>query len=170
MKAYELNDVYDISDTYKGVIAAIEAEECTAESMAEALAVIEEDFNTKVDTVVCLIKNKQALAASIKNEEKSLADRRKRLEERTEFLKACLGEELLKNGKKKLETPRNKLSFIKSVSVFIDDELELKAMHPELTTVKTIVTPDKNAIKAELKKGIKISGAYLVEKQNLQIK
>lgn len=43
-------------------------------------------------------------------------------------------------------------------------------MHPELTTVKTVVTPDKNAIKAELKKGVHINGAYLVEKQNLQIK
>lgn len=170
MKPYEMNEVYEISETYRGVIAAIENEECTADAMAEALAIIEDEFESKIDAVACLIKNMKARASAIKNEEQALQKRRKTTEERAEWLESCLAETLLQNGKKKLETPRNKLSFIPSVSVFIDDELGLKAMHPELTTIKTVVTPDKNAIKAELKKGVHINGAYLVEKQNLQIK
>ena len=170
MKPYEMNEVYEISETYRGVIAAIEAEECTADAMAEALAIIEDEFESKIDAVVCLKKNIKPTQSPKKREEHAIKKRLNTTEERAEWLESCLAETLLQNGKKKLETPRNKLSFRPSVSVFIDDELELKAMHPELTNVKTVVTPDKNAIKAALKKGVKISGAYLVEKQNLQIK
>ncbi|WP_392888766.1 siphovirus Gp157 family protein [Eubacterium limosum] len=162
--------LYEITDIYNGVLEAIENEECSAESMAEALAVIEDDFENKADAIACMIKGLNASIAGIKAEEDALKKRRGSAEKRADWLRGYLSSEMLAIGKKKLETPRNKLSFIPSVSVFIDDELELKAMHPELTTVKTIVTPDKNAIKAELKKGVHINGAYLVEKQNLQIK
>jgi len=54
MKPYEMNEVYEISETYRGVIAAIEAEECTADAMAEALAIIEDEFESKIDAVACL--------------------------------------------------------------------------------------------------------------------
>lgn len=42
MKPYEMNEVYEIAETYRGVITAIEAEECTADAMTEALAIIED--------------------------------------------------------------------------------------------------------------------------------
>lgn len=162
--------LYEITDIYNGVLSAIENEECTAESMEEALKIIEDDFENKADSIACMIKGLNADIAGIKSEEEALKKRRESAVKRAEWLKAYLSSEMLAVGQKKLETPRNKLSFRPSVSVLIDDELELKAMHPELTTVKTVVTPDKNAIKAELKKGVRINGAHLVEKQNLQIK
>lgn len=162
--------LYEITDIYNGVLAAIENEECTAESMEEALKTIEDDFENKADSIACMIKGLKANIAGIKAEEESLKKRRESAMNRAEWLSSYLSTEMQAAGFKKLETPRNKLSFRPSVSVFIDDELELKAMHPELTNVKTVITPDKNAIKAELKKGVQINGAYLVEKQNLQIK
>ena len=60
MKPYEMNEVYEISETYRGVIAAIENEECTADAMAEALAIIEDEFESKVDAVACLIKKHES--------------------------------------------------------------------------------------------------------------
>ncbi|MCB6658296.1 siphovirus Gp157 family protein [Eubacterium callanderi] len=162
--------LYEITDIYNGVLSAIENEECTAESMEEALKTIEDDFENKVDAIACMIKGLNANINGIKAEEEALKKRRESAAKRADWLKGYLSSEMLAIGKKKVETPRNKLSFRPSVSVLIDDELALKALHPELTTVKTVVTPDKNAIKAELKKGVHINGAYLVEKQNLQIK
>ena len=64
MKPYEMNEVYEISETYRGVIAAIENEECTADAMAEALAIIEDEFESKIDAVACLIKNMKARAST----------------------------------------------------------------------------------------------------------
>lgn len=162
--------LYEITDIYNGVLAAIENEECTAESMEEALKTIEDDFESKADSIACMIKGLTANAEGIKAEEEALKKRREAALKRADWLKGYLSMEMLTVGIKKVETPRNKLSFRKTSSVKIDDELLLKAKHPELVVTKVAEQPDKRAIASELKKGIVIEGAHIVDGENLQIK
>ena len=79
--------------------------------------------------------------------------------------------ETLKNamelfGITKLESPTLKISFRKSKSVEVNESLLLNEYFNE----KTVRTPDKARIKADLEKGELIFGAKLIENNNLQIK
>ena len=71
----------------------------------------------------------------------------------------------------KFETAKNVVSFRKSAVVELNETLFLKKNKTNKTFVTRLVDfkIDKNKIKAELKKGVEIIGANIVEKQNLQI-
>ena len=65
----------------------------------------------------------------------------------------------------KVESPALKLSFRKSESVEISENLDQRFMIEKIT-----LQPDKVAIKEAIKKGEQVEGAVLVINQNLQIK
>ncbi|MEG2717817.1 MAG: siphovirus Gp157 family protein, partial [Eubacterium sp.] len=91
-------------------------------------------------------------------------------ENRLEWLKKYLSNEMLASGIKKVETARNKLSFRKSMQVKIGDELKFKEDHPDFCKQKISIDVDKTKVKDSLKLGEMIDGACMVECQNLQIK
>lgn len=129
-----------------------------------ALEELEMAREQKIENVGLYIKNLEAEATAVENQEKIFADRKKRIRKKIEGLKGFLGYAL--QGEK-FKTDRIEMSFRKSESVHITDEYLIPDEYKLFTVVKK---PDKGVIKKALKDGKEIMGVELVEKQNLQIK
>lgn len=127
-----------------------------------------EDLNLqkdeKLDNIGVYIKEQMAMAKAIKEEEANLKDRREKIEGKIERLKNYTADIL---AGEKWSNARVAFSFRKSDSVDIPDD----ALIPdEFIRTEVKKTPDKKAIKEALKRGQEVRGAFLIEKNNLQIK
>lgn len=165
-------NLYEISSNYLQALENVFVDEETGEVKGWVeLEAMEGDFANKAEAVALYIKNLGAEAEAIKNEEKALADRRKRAEKKADNLKIYLAENMQNVGSERLSTPKVALSFRKSTVVEIDDRFRdwalengeqfLKYKDPEV---------DKAAVKKAIQNGVEIKFAVLVDKQNLQIK
>lgn len=89
---------------------------------------------------------------------------KKTAENRLENIKTYLVPYVRENGKVQVKT--GGFSIRKSKSVEVDEWFEDK----EYMNIKVTATPDKKKLKEALAKGVKINGARIVEKENLQVK
>lgn len=141
---------------------------CVDEETGEILD--EEKLNTllmersrKLEGVALWIKNLESDAVAIKAERDALDKRMKSAENRARSLR-----EWLKNALEcqPFETARVRVSFRKSESTEIDEDvLDRKWCKEKIT-----YTPDKTAIKNAIKAGQMVAGAKIVVNQNIQIK
>ena len=118
----------------------------------------------KIENVGLYIKNLEAEADAVENQEKVFADRKKRIRKKIEGLKGFLGYAL--QGEP-FKTDKVVMSFRRSEGVHITDEYLIPDEYKTFTVVKK---PDKTVIKKALKDGKEIMGCELVEKNNVQIK
>lgn len=119
--------------------------------------------DTKIEKVALWVKNLDALVASIKAERDALDKRMKSAENRAKSLREWLGNAL---ECKSFETAKVRVSFRKSESTEIDEDV----LDDRWFKKKITRTPDKTAIKNAIKSGQNVDGAQLVVKQNIQIK
>lgn len=143
------------------LMACIDPE--TGEIDADAWEALSLDREVKIENTALLIKDLQAEAAMIKQEEDALADRRRRKEKTVERLKENLNRSL---AGQKFETSRVAISFRKSDSLEIGYDAiipmdYLKVLEPKV---------DVAALKKAVKNGETFYGVTLLEKQNVQIK
>lgn len=131
---------------------------------AEELDDLKMARETKLENIGLYVKNLEAEAKAIKEEEAALAERRKRKEHKAENLKEYLAYAL---GGQKFETPRIAYSWRRSESIQIADNAQIPN---EYLKVKTVTEPNKPMLKKAIKGGESFQGVTLVEKQNLQIK
>lgn len=129
----------------------------------EKLEELQIEKNEKIENIALWIKNLEAETKAIKDEINVLRERNEMKERKIEKLKQYLAG----NVEKKFETSKVIISYRKSVSVNITDESQIEEKYIK-TKVETSV--DKTAIKEDIKNGITVSGAELIEKQNIQIK
>ena len=162
MKLYEIDRA--IEDALEGALDP-ETGEILDESLMAAYEQLQMDRTQKIENIVCFIKDLDADAKAIREEEKALAGRRKNCENRAASLRAYLQWAL--NGEK-FQSARGSVSYRRSSSVQVDhnrlfeipDEY-LRYMEPE---------PQKNLIREALKDGKDIPGCELVENISMIIK
>lgn len=123
----------------------------------------------KIENVGCWVKNLDAEAAAMREEEKTLAERRHRLESKAERLKAYLDHAL--DGAK-FESPRVAISYRKSKAVEIQDEAVFKAwaMDYAPALLKVAYTIDKTGVKNYIAGGAECPCAVIAERQSMQVK
>lgn len=125
----------------------------------------------KIEGVALYIKNLLSVAASIKEEENALAERRKAKENKAARLKEYLGKVLDGNP---FETAKVALSFRGSQAVEITDELGLLEWleRNDMGDCVRYKAPEisKGEVAKLLKAGVEVPGAALSVRQNLQIK
>lgn len=129
-----------------------------------ALEELEMAREQKIENIGLYIKNLEAEATAVENQEKIFADRKKRIRKKVEGLKGFLGYAL--DGQK-FKTDRVEMSFRKSESVLVKDEYLIPDEYCDFTVMRK---PNKKNIKDALKNGKELMGVELVEKQNVQIK
>ena len=139
----------------------LETGEILDEQAFEALQI---ERNEKLENIALWVKNLLSESEALKAEEKSFYERRKAAENKAESLKRYLDSAL--KGQK-FNTTKVAISYRKSTSV---DVLDVSKLPKQYQVVKTEVVPDKKAIGDTLKAGNKITGAELVERNNIQIK
>lgn len=141
----------------------------TGEIIDEALLAeyeqLQMDRETKIENIGCFIKDLEADAKAIREEEKALAERRRAAENKAEhlrqYLQFCLAGEKFQSARlavsfrhsKKVEVDQNKI-------YDIPDEY-LRYKEPE---------PDKKAIGEALKAGEAVPGCQLIESVSMIIK
>lgn len=164
MKLYEIE--MSIEQTIARMFELVDEE--TGEVDSEALAELEAlniARETKLENIACYIKNLEADVLALKREEDTLARRRKVTENEIERLKNFLINHI--SPEEKFNFSRAVISFRKSEKVeILDEDIIPERYKTEEITYKV----SKNDIKADLKAGIEVAGAELVENHNLQIK
>lgn len=122
------------------------------------------DYENKVENYVKVIKNTEADIEARKNEIKRLTELNRADERKNERMKENLKESMALTGHERVDTTLFKVSFRKSEVVEVDDLLLHEAY--KVATYK----PDKKRLKEDLKNGLEIIGASLVERKNLSIR
>lgn len=123
-----------------------------------------EDYENKVEGYVKVIKNLDADIEARKNEIERLRKLNDADNSKKERMKEAVKESMELTGHDRVDTPLFKVSFRKSEAVEVDDLLL-----PEAYKVATY-KPDKKRLKEDLKNGLEILGAELVERKNLSIR
>lgn len=122
------------------------------------------DYENKVENYIKVMKNLEADVEARKNEIKRLTELNKVDEKKKDHLKETLSTSMTLTGHERVDTPLFKVSFRKSQAVEVDEMLL-----PESYKVATY-KPDKKRLKEDLKNGLEIIGATLVERKNLSIR
>jgi hypothetical protein len=120
--------------------------------------------------VIC---NLQATAASIKEAEKQMADRRKSIEKRADALAERLKTGLEIAGVIKLDCPHFALTIKKnppSVDVWDEKQIPAQYMRTPEPPPPPVPVPDKAAIKEAIKAGADVPGAQMAQGTRLEIK
>lgn len=130
----------------------------------ENLEILFRNLTDKVEGCAQVIKQYEAFASSIRDEEKKLAERRRAYENRAERLKQYILDNITENA---IETPRCRVTTRNNQRVEVIDE---DALPVEYIREKTTREVDKNAIKADIKAGKSVPGATLVITKSLLIK
>ncbi len=124
----------------------------------------ETEYETKVENYIKVMKNIDADVEARKAEIKRLMELNKADEKKKEHLKDTLSTSMNMTGHERVDTPLFKVSFRKSQAVEVDE-----TVLPEAYKVATW-KPDKKRLKEDLKNGLEIIGASLVERKNLSIR
>lgn len=124
----------------------------------------ETEYETKVENYIKVMKNIDADVEARKAEIKRLTELNKADEKKKDHLKDTLSVSMNMTGHERVDTPLFKVSFRKSQAVEVDE-----TVLPEAYKVATW-KPDKERLKEDLKNGLEIIGASLVERKNLSIR
>ena len=135
------------------------------------------DLNTKISNIACYIKNLLSDAEQLKAEKQNLAKRQSVAEHKAERLKKYLDGYLHATineadlPKYKFSDPRCSISYRKSESVEVNNPNLIPTYFIKPRVLKD-TDVDKTAIKNFLKnnKDMRVDGAELVTKENIQIK
>lgn len=168
--------LYEISDLYRSLLNSIENGEIEdPQAIDDTLEGIQQEFDKKCESIACIIKSLTAEADALDAEIRSLTERSTYKKRACERLKNYVASNLQSIGQEVLETPRCRLSFRKSKSLFIyDDEALFNSLRASgldyLTEMVQTVKYDKNGIKKAIEDGAVLDGAELETKRNLQIR
>ena len=121
----------------------------------------------KIENIAMWIKNLNAEAKAIREEEKNLAERRKAAENKSESHEKYLDRAL---SGEKFSTAKIAISYRKSTAVNILDEEQFIKKADVTYLIPQAPKIDKKAITDALKSGAVIDGAELIERNNIQIK
>ena len=124
----------------------------------------ETEYETKVENYIKVMKNLEADVEARKNEIKRWTELNKADEKKKEHLKDTLSASMSLTGHERVDTPLFKVSFRKSQAVEVDETVLPEAY--KMATWKV----DKKRLKEDLKNGLEIIGASLVERKNLSIR
>jgi len=133
--------------------------------LSQALAINETELKEKAINYGYVIRSFEYENDIIDAEIKRLKALKEQKEKAIQKLKDAVSDAMNLYGIEKVESPALKLSFRKSESVEISENLDKRFMIEKVT-----LQPDKVAIKEAIKKGEQVEGAVLVINQNLQIK
>ena len=166
--------LYEIADTYRAFMAAVDAGEIPEDAVADTLDGIEGEFEQKADNIACLIKELRLEGQAIKEEADRLTARQRQKQAAADRLARYLQAHMQTMGKGKIETARNRITIKKNpVSCKILDEdtvLGFLQLHGMADCYKQETTIKKRELLSRLKDGDEIPGAELDVSERIEIK
>ena len=160
--------LYEMTAEFKAVAQKLEELELDDQTIADTLEGYSADFENKVIAISSFIRNLESTAEAIKQAEADMYARRKTLDSKVEHLKSYVLTNMKAIGMDKVECPLFKVSIRNNApSVVIEEGLVLPA---KFSVTKTVVSPDKKALKEAIEAGEVVEGVSLVRSNTLSIK
>lgn len=158
--------LYDLTAQYAYLNELIDNGELSAQDLEDTLASIEGAIEIKMENIIKVIKNMQAEAKALKEEEDRLATRRRQLEARELRLKQYAQQQMEVARLDKLNAGIFKVRLQKNpTSVDVFDEAKVPDRFKEPQAPKVL----KKEILEELKNGAVVEGAQLApEKKHIR--
>jgi CRISPR/Cas system-associated endoribonuclease Cas2 len=161
--------LYDLAESYQNIQNLLDAEGADQESLNMALTVIETEIQEKGLNIAVILQGLKNDAEIIKAEETRLANRRKALETKYDWLRSYLMGELEKAKITEIKSPTQTITIQNNKpTVIIADEKKIPARY--LTVVPKSYVPNKVAILEAIKSGKKVRGAELLQGKSLRIR
>ncbi len=138
------------------------------EAAIDTLDGIEGQLQDKAVNVAKFMQNLDATAKAIKEAEQKMAKRRKAIENRAQWFKDYLKNNMQASGITKIESPWFNLAIQKNPEAveITNEELLPDDFKTEVVTIKI----DKAAIKQVIKDGVSVPGAVLIQGTRLSIR
>lgn len=152
-----IDSIYDAADE-NGEVGEVDLSE---------LQELQEAREVKLENIALYAKNLDAEASAIKDEEKMLAERRKRLERKCESLKGILIHAMQADGNRKMFSPRYEAVLRDSKKTEITD---IDKIPKKFMVKKVEYNPDKTLIKEAILEGKKVAGAQVIINTTITIK
>ena len=157
-------NLYQIKNEYLTLASQLEQGELTPE-IEQQLQINEEQLKEKAINYGYVIRSFEYDNDVIDAEIKRLKQLKEQKENAIDKLKNAVSDAMQLYGIEKIDSPTLKLSFRKSESIEVSDNLDKKYLIEKIT-----MQPDKQAIKKDIKDGKQVEGALLVTNYNIQIK
>lgn len=156
--------LYELSDRYQRLLEM--ADEVDPETFEHTLEALEGSIEHKAENIAKVIRSMEAEAKALRDEEKRLADRRRARENKIQWLKEYLQENMEATGIKRVDGDVLSVRLQKNnPAVNITDE----AVIPKDFFIEQEPKIDKKRLLQALKDGQTIAGVTLVQKRSLRI-
>ena len=164
-----MTSLFNLAAEYKAVSDKLHDSDLDETTIADTLEGMAGELEVKATNVGFVIRNLDSMAEQIKQAEESMAKRRKALENRSNWLKSYLLQNMLATGKTKIESPYFVISVRNNPeSVVIDAESQIPDDY--MREIPATFEPNKQAIKQAIQDGFTVPGVHLARTQSLQIK
>lgn len=154
--------LYEITEAYNSLLDT----DLQGEDIEKALKVIDDEFSVKAENIAKLISSIKGDIEAIKLEEKRLQGIKKSKESTIKGLEDYLFNNLQFVDKKKIQTPLYKISIAKNPPKLVIKN-EDKVPDKYLKVIKQV---DKAKLKEDIKSGLEVDYAELIQTESLRIK
>ncbi|EAE7182458.1 siphovirus Gp157 family protein [Listeria monocytogenes] len=159
-----MSTLYSIQGKYQQLLNL--AEQLDPELLKDTLESIDDELETKAENVAFVIKELEGQSLILEKETKRLAERKNTINNNVKRLKQSLFDAMITANKQKIKTNLFTLDIRKNPpSLIVEDESKL--LNYLIEQPKKL---DKTKLGDDLKKGIDVPGAVLVQTERLQIK
>lgn len=161
-----MSNLFDLNESELEILEMLENEELSFEDVKDTLDSIREEQKRKYDFMQKMILSLKGDVNTLKERETSLNKRRKSYENKIKSLQSYMLDSMKYKGETKFKTEEFTYFIRKSETTQIEDENVIpdKYKTPQLPKI------DKTQIKKDLKSGIDVSGASLIENESLGVR
>lgn len=161
--------LYEISAAYRAVMEQVdEADGVVEGSLEKQLDALGGALVDKVEACGVVMTEQDAEAEALDREIKRLQARKRAVEGGRERLAEYVRRCLVEAGERKVKGPRLTVSLRASTSVQVT--VEAAALPEGMRRTKSVVEPDKGAIKAALERGEAVEGCALVTRDSVVLR
>ena len=158
--------LYEIAKDYKDALE--ELTDTEDEAVVDTLEGLKGTLETKSENIIKYTQNLNGTINAMKEAEKNMAERRKKLEKKILGIKKYVKNVMEENQINKIETVNFDLTIRKNPPKAVIENEEM--ISKDYIDTQTIEKVNVNKIKEELKKGTAVQGARLIQETRLDIK
>ncbi|EAD5535404.1 siphovirus Gp157 family protein [Listeria monocytogenes] len=159
-----MSTLYSIQGKYQQLLNL--AEQLDPELLKDTLESIDDELETKAENVAFVIKELEGQSIILEKETKRLAERKNTINNNVKRLKQSLFDAMITANKQKIKTNLFTLDIRKNPpSLIVEDESKL--LNYLIEQPKKL---DKTKLGDDLKKGIEVPGAKIIQTERLQIR
>ncbi|WP_353452864.1 siphovirus Gp157 family protein [Staphylococcus coagulans] len=161
-----MTNLFDLNQNELAILEMLENEELNFDDVKDTLDAIQDEQKRKYDAMQKMILSLKGDINTLKERETALKKRRKSYENKIKSLRNYMLASMKSKSETKFKTEEFTYFINKSDSTQIDDENAIpdKYKTPQLPKI------DKEQIKKDIKAGVDVAGASLIENESLGVR